>query len=103
VTRATTCTFHCSACGRHFHSLGAFDTHRIGDFGSNDPEIRRRCQSPFDLLNPKGEMRLVCLTEEGVCRAYEAAEAPVTVWTMRDSLERAREQWGASANGGEPS
>jgi hypothetical protein len=47
VSRATTCTFHSSACGRHFHSLGAFDTHRIGDFGSNDPETRRRCQSPL--------------------------------------------------------
>jgi hypothetical protein len=42
-------------------------------------------------------------TGEGVCRAYEAAEATVAVWTMRDSLERAREQWAGSANGGAPS
>jgi hypothetical protein len=95
--RATTCTFHCSACRRHFHSLAAFDAHRVGDFASNDPDMRRRCEHPLDLLNEDGEMRLVALTERGVCHAYEASEAPVTVWTMRDSLERARETWRAVA------
>lgn len=95
--RATTCTYHCSGCGRHFHSLAAFDLHRIGDFASGDPDTERRCQSPLDALDDSGEMRLVPLTETGLCRAYEAAEATVTVWTMRGSLDRARATWGADA------
>ena len=95
--RATTCTNHCGACGRHFHSLAAFDMHRVGDFSSNDPETRRRCESPLDLLDQDGEMRLVKITETGVCRAYEPAEAPVEVWTVAGSLERARATWGTAA------
>jgi hypothetical protein len=95
--RVTTCTHHCSPCGRHFHSLAAFDAHRIGDFASDDPETRRRCQSPLDAVDGNGEMRLVALTEAGLCAAYEPPEATVTVWTMRDRLDRARATWGADA------
>jgi hypothetical protein len=92
------CTNHCSGCGKCFHSIRAFDTHRIGDHASNDPETRRRCAHPLDLLDDNGEMRLVALSEQGVCRAYEAPEAPVSVWTMRDAVERAREVWGLAQN-----
>jgi hypothetical protein len=95
--RSITCTYHCSGCGRHFHSLAAFDLHRVGDFASNDPETRRRCEAPIDLVDEHGEMRLTSLTERGLCRSCEAAEAPVTVWTMKGARERARQAWGEAA------
>ena len=97
MSRAVTCTYHCGSCHRHFHSLMAFDAHRIGDHASNDPETRRRCESPLDILDKEGEMRLEKLTETGVCRVYEAAEAPVTVWTMRGASERADALWRTAA------
>ena len=93
--RTVTCTNHCGACGRHFHSLVAFDMHRVGDFASNDPEMGRHCESPLDLLDKNGEMRLEALTEDGVCRVYEPAEAHVTIWTTTGATERARAVWGA--------
>ena len=52
-----TSTFHCSACGAHFHSLEAFDLHRAGDHAAG-----RFC------LDPDECERLVVATEEGVCR-----------------------------------
>lgn len=78
-----TCTYHCSACGKHFHSLESFDCHREGDYGSSDPELGRHCAHPWDL-----DGRLVELTQAGICRAYEAAKAPVTVWTTRPGRAR---------------
>ena len=96
MSRATTCTYHCGACGRHFHSLAAFDAHRIGDYASNDPEIGRHCVSPLD-VHKDGVMVHDRLTETGVCRLGEAPETDCTIWTMRGSTERARSVWGSAA------
>lgn len=81
------CTYHCGGCGRHFHSLEAFDKHRVGDHASNDPETRRRCVSPLDL---DGEP-LVPLTKDGICTIGGAvAEHDVVIWTHGAKLARAR-------------
>jgi hypothetical protein len=81
--RATTCTYHCSACGAHFHALEGFDAHRQGDYASDDPEAGRRCVDPRDL-----DEKLSILTAEGECRVYERANDPgvgikrnVAIWT----------------------
>jgi hypothetical protein len=83
MTKTTTCTYHCGACGLHFHSLNAFDAHRQG--ASNDPETGRHCVHPYDM-----DGRLTTLTEEGECRVYENADPAhrgegiqhnVTIWT----------------------
>ena len=76
MSRAVTCTYHCSACGCHFHSLEAFDAQRLGDFATNDPETGRRCVHPFELDN-----RLAALAENGECRTYADLKRGVTVWT----------------------
>lgn len=101
MSRNVCCTNHCRVCGgpdgRHFHSVAAFDAHRVGEFSSNDPETRRRCVSPLDITDKDGNLRLVALSASGVCAI--AASAPVegvTVWTMREGLERARGYWGGS-------
>ena len=83
----TTCTYHCGACGRHFHSLEAFDLHRQGDYAEpmNTPE-GRHCVSPLDL-----DGRLVALTEAGECRMYEkTSDTGVTVWTTARGMEHAK-------------
>lgn len=102
MSRNVCCTNHCRACGgeggRHFHSVAAFDAHRVGDFTSNDPETRRRCISPLDVIDKHGNPRLVALSASGVCAVASAqAQVGVTVWTMREGLERAREKWGEAA------
>ena len=81
MPRTTTCTYHCSACGLHFHSLEGFDAHRAGDFTSIDPELERRCIHPLDMAG-----RLVPLIVGGECRLYDdgsgaAFERDVTIWT----------------------
>lgn len=84
-----TCTNHCSACGLHFHSVAAFDAHRIGSF--SDPDDPRRCAHPWDLLDKEGKERYVTLTEDGLCAIYEPPQTiRVTVWTLGSSLESAR-------------
>jgi hypothetical protein len=80
----THCTNHCTTCGRHFHSLEAFDAHRTGDhrepLGS---EAGRRCIAPIECVDGHGEPKLVPLAENGVCRLGDAgAEIGVTVWTQ---------------------
>jgi hypothetical protein len=73
----TSCTYHCAACGLHFHSLEAFDAHRVGDHASNDPETRRRCVHPLDL-----DGKLVLLSEDGICRiGGPDVQVGVSVWT----------------------
>jgi hypothetical protein len=76
------CTNHCSACRGHFHSLEAFDAHRVGDFKSTDPETRRRrrCEHPLDLRDADGEMRLLAITETGECAMYSEVQHGVTIW-----------------------
>lgn len=99
-TRNVCCTNHCRACGgeagRHFHSVAAFDAHRTGDFSSNDPDTRRRCLNPIEVLDRDGNERLVALSTTGVCTAdLDAPQTGVTIWTMREGLERARDHWGS--------
>ena len=80
------CTYHCGGCGRHFHSLKAFDKHRVGDHASNDPETRRRCVSPLDL-----DGQLEPLTAEGVCIIGGAVqEDGITIWTHGKDRARIR-------------
>jgi hypothetical protein len=88
-TLRVTCKAHCAKCGRHFSGTSAFDLHRVGDHGSNDPETRRQCVSPLDLDPP----RLEALSEDGWCevsgewredelgRQWPTPLHPVTVWT----------------------
>ena len=86
-SRDTTCTYHCGACNHHFHSLAAFDLHRQGDYGSNDPELGRHCVDPLGVLDERGEMRLELLTERGVCRMREPRDG-VRVWTTAGSRSK---------------
>jgi hypothetical protein len=82
VTRArrTNCTYHCSPCGRHFHSLNAFDAHH-----EHDETGWPICLDPLDLEDRDGKPRLVALTHDGACRMYADAEQyGVTVWTTAD-------------------
>lgn len=85
MTRAaTTCTNHCGACHRHFHSLEAFDRHRV-----HDDAGWPRCVSPLDLEDRDGRPRLEPLTEDGECRVYpNAVETGITIWTTADWRER---------------
>src|SRR5437762_1050652 len=46
MTRRLTCTYHCSGCDSHFHSLAAFDAHRKGDHSTPDS---RWCEEPDDM------------------------------------------------------
>lgn len=81
----TTCTNHCSQCGRHFHSLEAFDTHH-----SHDETGWPVCLDPLDLVDRDGRERLVALSRDGECRIYAKVEHHVTIWTVA-GYERARQ------------
>jgi hypothetical protein len=90
----TRCTNHCASCGLHFHSVSAFDAHRVGSF--SDPEDPRRCEHPIDMVDKSGQLRCVELSTDGVCAVYPLAEQQgVTIWTLRAGLEAARERWAA--------
>ena len=79
----TTCTYHCSQCGRHFHSLGGFDAHhRVDETGWP------RCLDPIDLVDLTGKERLEALTHDGECRVYAERQTGVTIWTVAGSRER---------------
>lgn len=87
-----TCTYHCSACGRHFHSLKAFDTHRVGDF-SDEAETWRHCESPLDIVGKRGNIRLEAI--RGVCEIQgenadggRRATRNATIWTIAGAAER---------------
>jgi hypothetical protein len=91
MPRTTTCTAHCSACGLHFHSLKAFDAHRVGEYRSNDPEEDRRCVHPLDMGG-----RLVPLIVGGECRVHDdgsgqLVKRDVTIWTDARDLARAQD------------
>jgi hypothetical protein len=116
--RATTCTNHCSGCGRHFHSLESFDLHRTGDYGEPlGSEGGRRCLSPLDVLGAGRAMRLEPLAEDGERRVggenangSPRAGVGVTIWARAGVAARreALSQLGGNAlrafgdrNGGE--
>jgi hypothetical protein len=88
--KRVTCTAHCSLCSTHFHSVQAFDRHRVGSF--SDPEDPRRCEHPLDLLDKEGRMRLEAVTEDGECRMYPSEiKREVTIWAVPHSdAERER-------------
>lgn len=92
--RVMTCTYHCSSCGLCFHSLNAFDAHRVGDFGSDDPETGRRCLHPLDL-----DGRLVALGV-GECRVYAEVKRGRTIWTHGGDLARMRRRVALGASDG---
>jgi hypothetical protein len=73
-----TCTFHCSECQAHFHSLEAFDLHRAGDHASG-----RVC------LEPDECDRLVVATADGACRLTRgvAELCPVVIYRSRRHAE----------------
>ncbi len=86
MPRTTTCTHHCAACGLHFHSLEAFDTHRIGGFRSDNPASARRCHHPLDLGGT-----LLPLTVDGQCRLSHDAygvdmKRQATIWATARQL-----------------
>ena len=79
---ATTCTNHCSQCGRHFHSVKAFDVHH--DHDANGWPV---CLDPLDLEDRDGKPRLEALTTVGECRMYAVTQTGVTIWTVTGSRE----------------
>jgi hypothetical protein len=79
----TTCTYHCSPCGRHFHSLEAFDLHH-----DHDETGWPICLDPLDLLDRRGREQLVALTDQGKCR-LRGNQDDITIWTMPRNLKRA--------------
>lgn len=89
MSPATTCTSHCSQCGRHFHSLKAFDAHH-----DRDDTGWPVCLDPLDLVDRDGRERLVALTEHGECRMYAEFQRDVTIWTH--AQDPAGEAWLAS-------
>lgn len=88
-----TCTDYCSGCGRHFHGLGAFDAHRVGQFG-----VDRHCGDPTGLSG------LQVWTEAGYCDFTDSH--PTTIWQDSRSAARGaawrRGRDGEARNGGEP-
>jgi hypothetical protein len=92
--RVTTCTNHCSHCGSHFHSLGAFDAHH-----RRDEEGWVTCLTSVDLVDLLKRDVLEILTEHGECRMYDngsgmSIKRDVTIWTLVGSRERAAALWG---------
>lgn len=90
MSRVTTCTNHCSQCGRHFHSVAAFDIHL-----ARDETGWPVCLDPIDLEDRDGRPRLEVLSTEGECRMYDDGSGtnikrPVMVWTTAGTAERVR-------------
>lgn len=57
------CTWHCAACGAHFHSVSAFDDHRVDGECVDPAEVMTR----GTIDNPP-HAKLQAWTEEGYCR-----------------------------------
>lgn len=82
VTPTTTCTHHCSQCGRCFHSLESFDLHH-----EHDESGWPVCLDPLDLRDRDGLERLVTSTTAGECRVYATVNRSATIWTTARSAE----------------
>lgn len=98
--RRQTCTDHCGTCGRHFHGLTAFDSHRRAF----------ECLDPATAVSERGRQLLQVWTEDGWCdldrRCWHGGERvplhPVTIWQQWGDPARfagARSQWGTSRSG----
>lgn len=79
--RHTTCTFHCDACGVHFHSLESFDAHRQFDPEHPGDWDHRLCVHPLD----DERHRWTQLTDAGVCDLARPTKIGVNVWTLGGS------------------
>jgi hypothetical protein len=86
---ATTCTYHCSQCGRHFHSLDGFDVHH-----ERDDTGWPVCLDPLDLIDRDGRVRLEVVTTDGECRVYAEVQRGVTIWTTAGARERGAKRFG---------
>jgi hypothetical protein len=86
--RRQTCTDHCSACGRHFHGLAAFDAHlhRVGE-GINAHGARTYELEHLD----GGEAGLEAWTTSGDCDLATPEQSGITVWRLPMS-EKDRER-----------
>lgn len=89
--KTPTCTHHCRACGAHFSSLQAFDSHRQG------PSSERYCEVPTGVVDRKNRQRLTPLSEHGECRIRPNPQSDVTIWTDAKGLARARTRFGEAA------
>lgn len=83
--RVPTCRYHCSGCGRHFASEGAFDGHRKGDHAEG-----RYCDSPRDDERGRYDAEL------GVCNIYERQEG-VPIFFLTRQREEARQRFQGDA------
>jgi hypothetical protein len=73
------CKYHCSPCGRHFHSLEAFELHinRDKDYeGELEDAPRIGCHSPGHSREVLGEL----VGFEGLCDISGAEVLEGTVW-----------------------
>lgn len=75
-----TCTDHCTPCGRHFHSLAAFDAHLIiSDAGVEhvDPLTTTYAKGKY-----QGQPMVQVWTDEGYCKLGVAKQTlhPVTIY-----------------------
>ena len=86
-----TCTNHCPCPhlpgGRHFHSLAAFDAHLGRDETGWPIHL-----DPLDIVDGKGEMRLVVYSDDAECRMYTETQHHVTVWTTA-GYEEVGDRW----------
>lgn len=75
------CLAHCSGCGSHFRSQGAFDAHRSGPFSGD-----RQCWAEDN----KNIDKLRITTKDGLCAVYEPPSFPVTIWEDAEGVAKAR-------------
>jgi hypothetical protein len=86
---AQTCTDHCRLCGQHFHGIGAYDLHRVGDVAIREGPGRRRCVQGGEVRNGRGQAALRIWTTTGVCTlGATPREEGVTIWQDAAGAER---------------
>ena len=94
MPRGTRCVAHCSRCGCHFTGVAAYDAHRRGKFRPKPGERPRHCVAPEDAVDVNGKDLFIVITESGVCDLdHGSVRRGVTVWTVRESYERAHDVW----------
>ena len=86
-----TCTHHCSACGRHFHSLNAFNAHRTGAYPMKRlaliAVLATAALAPSSALAASNH-RLNCGRVIG--QTVQASPRTPTDWPVRNSCKLAR-------------
>ena len=80
-----TCTWHCAACDRHFHSVNAFDAHRVDGECAEPETVLSKPSAQY----PGGQPKLALWTAEGHCDkmpgcwihgVYQHHVSPVEIW-----------------------